>query len=394
MVRIRWAVPPAAAACTGVAIRLRVVGTSSWMSVDHTTSSLVEASPHRRVEAATTECFVKFLSSGKYEAICTAHNAHGESPPSPVSAPVELLDLQRELPVAPCAPLLEQVANGSIRLRFAVPPTASPCSYMTVKMRVAGQDRWRLYDYARSMLVDAGGSAIPAQVSECLIKGLPSGVYEAACEAKNIHGFGPQSPVSVPVKLEGSDLPAPPDRPVLQTVGHDSIQVNFAAPPAAAPCDFITIQMRSVGAAGWRLVDHSSGSLVERGGNALPASCTMCVVKGLVPGTYEALCQARNAHGWSGPSPLSLPCELLAEADEVECSVGPTTLWHSNSVDGGKVLKATKLAASATPSGGNGGQSGATDEGDIECVGVLSWEERNAELRKQAIDLDDSDQEI
>ena len=77
----------------------------------------------------------------------------------------------------------------------------------------------------------------------------------------------------------------------------------------------------------------------------MPASDHEVIVTSVSPGSYEACVVARNANGFGPASPVSESCTVM-------------------SVD---------------------------DDEEVCFVGTSSWEERDRELRKRAIDLDAAD---
>ena len=122
----------------------------------------------------------------------------------------------------------------------------------------------------------------------------------------------------------------------------DRLRVLFAAPPTAT---HVTLFLRIVGQ-DWKMVNSATGKRVETpsGATAHPATDKSCVVTGLEAGTaYECQLTAKNAFGWSSTSACSAPLTLEGEA--------------------------------------------------VEFAGSRSWAEKDEELRKRAIDVENEPEE-
>ena len=136
--------------------------------------------------------------------------------------------------------------------------------------------------------------------------------------------------------------PLEPAAPVLEAVDQTSARVHFTLPPVrpGAPphtCVVVSIGMLRDGSSEWKPVDSKTSTLSE--GRAHAVSSTSALVKGLVAGaTYRANIIVKNAHG---PGPSSNTSEGATLPDE-----------------------------------------------ELHVAGERTWAERDAELRKRAIDLE------
>ena len=141
-----------------------------------------------------------------------------------------------------------------------------------------------------------------------------------------VHDIAPPGILSGPSLCQGGEE------------GTGSLRVRWAAPPGS---EFVTVFVKKDGGLHPHpVVDAATGKL-GRGGvaRAHRASTGECVVTGLEAGvSYTSVIKARNDFGWSHSSPESKPLTLK--------------------------------------------------EDELEVTGSRSWAERDAELRKRAIDVD------
>ena len=254
-------------------------------------------------------------------------------------------------PVAPAAPLLEVAGNGKLRVRFAAPPAEPACSEMAVYLRTIGAGvPWSAVNGATKRLVEDGkGNCVPCTQGEVVVEGLCAGWWEARVRAMNAVSFGAASPTSTAVAVLGPMVPPAPSAPLLQAAGNGKLRVRFAAPVAEPACSETAVYLRTVGAGGrllgeWSAVNGSTKRLLEKGakGSCIPICTGDVVVQGLSAGSWEARLHAKNAVGFSGASPVSSRISV-------------------------------------------------EDDDDVAIVGSKSWADRDRELRKRAIDVDDSD---
>ena len=256
-------------------------------------------------------------------------------------------------PVAPAAPLLEVAGNGKLRVRFAAPPAEPACSEMAVYLRTIGAGvPWSAVNGTTKRLVEDGKGnrdCVPCIHGEVVVEGLCAGWWEARVCAMNAVSFGAASPTSTAVAVLGPMVPPAPSAPLLQAVGNGKLRVRFAAPVAEPACSETEVYLRSVGAGGrllveWSAVNGFTKRLLEKGAqrSCIPICAGYVVVQGLSAGSWEARLRTRNAVGFSDVSPVSSRISV-------------------------------------------------EDDDDVAIVSSKSWADRDRELRKRAIDVDDSD---
>ena len=179
-----------------------------------------------------------------------------------------------------------------------------------------------------------------------VVEGLAAGWWEARVRAMNAVSFSAASPVSSAVAVLGPKVPPAPSAPLLEAAGNGKLRVRFAAPAAEPACSETAVYLRTVGAVVWGAVNGETKRLVYDGkGSCVPLCTGEVVVQGLSAGSWEARVRTMNAVGFSDASPVS-----------------------------------SRISVEA-----------ADDEGDVAIVGSKSWADRDRELRKRAIDIDDGD---
>ena len=247
---------------------------------------------------------------------------------SPASTPIEIAP-----PPAPQAPRLVPVSKNSIEVNFATPPgcTSVNIIFWDGESEQQVMSNWKLGPN------DCGGSICDSLGPSILVKGLSfESTYEVALEA--IDGcWGPRGPWSKPLKL-ADHTPEPPSSPVIDSITEDSVRVSFSLLPDCSHGGLWFLQGNKV-----LYFDYASGTLSGPGSRfaITPASEGKkgIVVSGLLPYTsYEVKCKAMNAFGFSGFSPGSTFRTL--------------------------------------------------PEDDVEILGTRTQAERDAELRKRALDVD------
>ena len=230
-------------------------------------------------------------------------------------------------PPAPGAPKLEAASENSIRVLYAAPPGSSHLSFFI--REVSEEAEWQ----------DVSEEEEAHDADEDVVAtGLDSSkTYLVKFAARNTAGWGEDSPVSAPLKINDFVPPAP-GAPVLEAVEEPgSLRVRWSAPPGS---DFVTVYL-SKNDADEEPVNAATGKLGE--GQAYDASDGSCVVTGLEGGaSYDAQISARNDFGWGKDSPFSRPLKLKEDPSE------------------------------------------------LEVTGSRTWAERDAELRKRAIDVEEA----
>ena len=218
-IRVHWSLPPGIPADT-VTVHMRKRSEDGWMVVDARTGKLVD----RDTDGATScpglpsSVLVLGICAGTpYEAKLVAHTAHGSSGFSPVSAMLQL-----NLPQAPGQPLATASGPTSLRIRFAVPPASPACTHAEVQVQAEGEQTWQKVDSATGKLVVIGGRYYVDTRFKCqqgssidvTVSGLHPGCsYTVRAVARNVHGWGLESPVSA-AACTGSK-PGKPPAPIL-----------------------------------------------------------------------------------------------------------------------------------------------------------------------------------
>ncbi|SDO40106.1 Fibronectin type III domain-containing protein [Nakamurella panacisegetis] len=160
-------------------------------------------------------CRLDGLQAGDgYRFSVIAHNAIGNSPPSPVSAAV----VPDALPAAPAAPVAAYLGRGTVRVTWTQPTgDFTPVTTMTLREVIDG-----------TVVATVTGRTSPFQAS-----GLDSASqYQFQVRATNAFGDGPWSELSAPVIPSG--VPAAPIGVVATYLYDGSMQrvrITWSAPP-------------------------------------------------------------------------------------------------------------------------------------------------------------------
>ena len=260
-------------------------------------------------------------------------------PTSPRSAP-----LVRAVPLACGAPLIEPVSDTEIRVHFAVP---KGCMFGDVVFYEDGASVGRHVAFDTCTLRQAGetgptfGGMKRGKI--IVVKGLSSEIsYTVRVDAHNGIGWGPWSSPSKPIKLADHQPPAP-SAPVVDRITADSARVFCAV---LTNCR-ASIGFLAVGTGIELFVDHGWGNELRPLAGALSSSRHACYKGVVVPGLSAdteyavAYCQ-KNDFGWSPYSPR------------------------------------TKFRTLS----------------DVEITGTRTREERDEELKRHAVDVDDTDDEM
>ena len=338
-IRVKWTLPQGVLKAGSFAyVSLQAAGTSKWLRVDAASGKLDD--PEALPATAATECVVKNIDPKlSYQAKVRLGNAGGWGPDSKISKSFRLAD---HVPGAPAAPVAEPLDGTSMRVHLTLPPSlpgSPPPQNINLKLST-DQKVWKSVDSTTSSLVvDGTGKSYPPTVSVVDVKGLSFlKTYYVKTSVKNACGWGPDSTV-----LRIKDFtPRAPATPVVEVVDETSVRVHFKLPPklpGELPMTFVYV-VAEVGSSGAiKSVDSKTSTLVASGaGLAYGAAASVADVKGLSPGeSYTFQVVARNACGWGGYS---------------------------------------KGASVQLPSA------------DVECTGGRTVEEKNAELRKRAVDVE------
>ena len=292
-------------------------------------------------------------------------NGFAFSPESPRSNTVVVA-----LPAAPCAPLLEPITRSTVKITVAAPAF---CPRISVKVEDQSGATYRVvphrpikygpggYLVCSMPLVAAGQFDVAAgamTISRLTGQGafvvtLPLRVveYTVSVAASNGAGWSPFGPAA---KIRIADHgPLAPAAPTLTLITEDSVDVNFTRPPtatlAAAPATTaprVMVSLRAAGGTDDLFYDEKMDRLIGK----------------VDAGFNVGNCYVRGLH----------------------CAIGgldPSTDYEV------KVWALNTFGASPSP-----GTSFKTSPSEVEVTGVKTAEERDAELKRQAVDVDaDSD---
>ena len=304
------------------------------------------------------------LAEGKTSAtICyRAANAMDCGPESPHSNTLELAR-----PPAPCAPKLTPSARRQIKVAFALPALS----------------------FRASVKVEAGGVVHRVEVSKnnepgALVPGLPTTLNSLAT-SPSAHAYShyaqtsgqghflltlPANDVEYSISVAAfngvawSDFgpttkirlldqaPRAPAAPVVSKIGEDSVCVHFTSPPQQYAGDNMVVSVAMAVVPGGpvlyynskdhRLISTTDPNFDEKRSPCQFAKLTSCVVQGLAPNTeYQVNILAGNLCGWGDASP---------------------------------------------------GVKFKTLRSEVEVTGVQTQDERDAEAKKRAVDVDAADE--
>lgn len=237
-------------------------------------------------------------------------------------------------PGAPPRP--ELVANGpsSFRIVWSLPKDEDPeITATTIKVRIAGSQRFHNYDYASGKLVTKGGATVPAPVCEVMLEGCEEGVaYEAIIAFMNADGWSEPSPPSPPAangELQPRAKPQQPGPPKLEAVGSGRLRVSWTVSKACPPVEATQVQITDVSTGLTLFVDAANGKLVPSGRTTFASHRTECMVNGAEDGVeYSAAICCRNAEGFGEYSvPGDSVANPLADAGGMQLVLhtGPST---------------------------------------------------------------------
>ena len=351
--RVSWKLPAGFKGAGSFAVvSLQAEGSDRWLRVDSNTGKLddPDALPLPYPKA---KCVVEGVDAGvRYSAKVRLGNQAGWGCDSEASKGLKLSALR---PTVPAPPVLEVVDGTSMRVHFTLPPQhpgAPPQTHVGIGVRAGENGRWLLVDAVTSKRVQLGQDPTPtivhkASVGEALVTGLEEGAtYNARVQAYNSCGWGSHSAASEGLKLSGL-RPTVPAPPVLEVVDGTSMRVHFTLPPrhpGAPPQTHVAILVRAGENGRWLPVDAATSKQVQLGQDTTPtrfhmASVGEALVTGLEEGTtYNARVVVNNSCGWGSHSAMSEGITL--------------------------------------------------PQSDVEVTGETTWEGRDKELRKQAVDVE------
>jgi hypothetical protein len=249
-------------------------------------------------------------------------------PTSPASAPLTLV-----LPIAPQAPRLEPVSQTEIRVHFVMPPDSEKLAIYFDDGTTS--EKLVLPDLTLARVQGQGQEVGCWKGPSVVIKGLLiTSTYKVTLKGHNGSCWGPRGPWSKPLKL-ADHKPEPPCAPHFDKITQDSVRLRCALMDDCTHAN-ILFKQGSVRKA----VDNDTHTLCNNAtGSVTPAFKAKEgeVVTGLQPDTeYTVYYTVMNAFGWS--------------------MRGPASKFRTLS--------------------------------DVEITGARTQEARDAELRKNAIDVD------
>lgn len=234
-------------------------------------------------------------------------------------------------PPAPGQPQASVAGPSALRISWVIADVVPEITASTVKIRIAGSQRWQNYDHASRRLVPKGGGVVPAPTCEIRVEGFEEGIaYEAIVAMMNSEGWGDVSRTSDPVhigELKPRDKPPAPDPPQLTAVGNGRLKVAWTLPRACPPVEASQVQVTDVGRGKTALVDPASGKLVDSGRTTFGASRLEANIVGVEAGVeYTAAVCCRNAEGFG---PYSMASESVALADAKSLVSGMELVVHA-----------------------------------------------------------------
>ena len=269
------------------------------------------------------------------------------------------------LPLLPGAPLVQPYTAGGVKVHFVAPPRCFKVAIRVVD--TASGDVYRVEEYEGDDvyvcvlgLTGPGTSRVPIRTIEVddhtrqkttLIR-LQAPNIEHAISLAAFNGvawseFGPASTINL-----ADHVPMVPCAPLVDTIGEDSAVVRFSPPPSsivrAGSEVVLAFRVRGAPADATRYWDSKRNELVDGDysraalGLVNPRKGRAVNVRGLAAATeYEATVIGANTFGWSVPSPAT--------------------------------------AFKTLP-------------GEVEVTGVQTQDERDAEAKKRAVDVDADDE--
>jgi hypothetical protein len=228
-----------------------------------------------------------------------------------------------------------EVVGSSIRIVWAIPQAEPEITACTVKVRIAGSQRYQNYDHKTGRLVPKGGSTVPAPTCEVTVDGCLEGIeYEAVVAAMNSEGWGDVSQPSEPVSIgekKPRDKPSPPLIPTLESHSPGKLKCSWSLPDACPPVEASQVRLTDVAKGVSMLVDAAKGLLVESGRTALAAPKTEIVISGVQDGIeYIAAVCCRNAEGFGE---YSMPSDPAVSGIDPKAVAGMALVLHSGPSD-------------------------------------------------------------
>ena len=249
-------------------------------------------------------------------------------PTSPASAPLTLV-----LPVTPQAPRIEAWTEDSIRVTFVMPPD---CVEVYVLFHDGRQELSVKPDLTLGPKL--GGFACGKPGPSIIVTGLSATLtYKVALASSNGRCWGTRGPWSKPLKIS-AHVPEPPSAPLVDNITQSSVRLRLKL---MSDCTAGGIELTHGNVCDY--FDYTTLKLVTPKVARPPPASKLAegiVISGLQPDTsYQVACCSRSKIGWGEYGPLSNFRTLS----------------------------------------------------DVEITGTRTQEERDAELRKRAVDVDVAD---
>lgn len=235
-------------------------------------------------------------------------------------------------PSAPARPEVTVAGPASLRISWVIAESDPEVTASTVKVRIAGSQRWQNYDHAGRRLVMKGGATVPAPTCEVTVEGgLEEGIqYEAIVAVMNSEGWGDVSQPSEPMhfgELKPREKPPSPAPPKLVATGSGKMKCSWTLPRTCPPVEASQVQVTDMGRGEKMLVDASTGKLVSSGRTSFGPSRVEVTITGVQDGTeYVAAVCCRNAEGFGE---YSIPSDPVACVDPNSLTSGMELVIHS-----------------------------------------------------------------
>ena len=379
--RVSWTLPPGLVRLGSVAyVSLSIDGGDKWMRVDAATGKLNEPDP-MPVTSATEVVIKEIYPEATY---CAKIRLGGWGPDSAVSKALRLND---HLPAAPAAPLVSAVGVNSTRIHFTLPPSlpgAYAATDVTVCIKAGPNGRWQVVDAATSTIKNVGDATAmswKASPGVANVKGLDAETtYYFKLKAGNACGWGPSSPESAGMRLK-AHCPIAPAAPLAELVDDTSARIHFTLPPSLPgtyPTTHVEVFVKAgerQGSGQWQVVDSATNTIKDDGdASAKPWPQPMADASTRSKASeVQALLALMQAKAGTLPDP-----NIAGGVANVK-GLAPNQTYYfrvaaRNAIGWG--LSSPESAGLKVP------------DSDVECTGERSVEEKNAELRKRAVDVE------
>lgn len=233
-------------------------------------------------------------------------------------------------PDAVSRPVLAASGPDQFRIIWAIPEGDPEVTACTVKVRIAGSQRYQNYDHKTGRLVPKGGSTVPTPLCEVTVDGCLEGIeYEAVVAAMNSEGWGDVSQPSEPVSIgeaKPRDKPPAPLIPTLVSAAQGKLKCTWELPEACPPVEASQVRLTDVAKGVSMLVDAAKGQLVESGRTTLAAPKCEVTINGVKDSVeYIASVCCRNAEGMGE---YSMPSDGAVSGIDPKAAAGMALVLH------------------------------------------------------------------